>query len=485
MRFKIIFNTVGILLKYVSLMFIFPVISALCFLEYNSILPFVTGGIGCFLIASLFCKNDAKEKDFDTVTRMEGFASVILCWLMFGLVCTIPLLFYDLSFINALFEAFSGVSTTGATVILDYSLYPKTFFIYRALMQWFGGMGIIVLFIAVLPKFAVAGRQMFFAESPNPTEEKITPRIRYTASWLWSIYILLTAIQIIALKFLGMSYYDAICDSLSTISAGGFSNRPSSLIGLDDKIVYTVGFFAFLAGVNFLLTYKVIIKGKIFELFKSEEFKTYFNIVLLSTVLIAAILYFGYEYDLKDSFKNAFYETVVTITSTGSCSADYSTWPLRAKICMFCLMFIGGSAISASGSIKLTRWIYVVKFIKRELKKMAHPSAIIPVKLEQRIVQADIGQQIIIFVMFFVGIFAVSSILVAFIEQDVTTAITGSIATLSNTGPAFDNIIGPLGNYSTMSIPTKLIFIFNMFIGRLEIIPFLALFNKELWEKRN
>ncbi len=484
MRFKIILNATGMILKYISLAFLLPVIFGLFYKEYTSIHPFIITCILTYALGFLFCLNDANEKDIDTMNRTEAFAMVLSTWGMFALICAIPYLFFNLSPINALFEAVSGVSTTGATILSDFSLYPKTFFIYRSLTQWFGGMGIIVLFIAVLPKFAVAGRNMFFAETPNPTEEKITPRIRHTASWLWSIYILLTVIQIVSLKLLGLNLYDSICTSLSTISAGGFSNHQESLINFNSKLIWTVGFFAFLAGVNFLLTYKVLIKGQIKEILKNEEFKTYFFIVLFFILVISSILYFQGNMPLVDSIRNAFFETSVTITSTGSSSCDYSTWPLRAQILLFVLMFVGGSAISAGGSIKISRWIYIFKFIKRELNKIVHPNAINPVKLEGKIVAPEIGHQIIIFVMFFIAIFAISTILVSFIEQNSMIALTGSIATLSNTGPAFGNIIGPVGNYDSMSLLTKLIFTFNMFIGRLEIIPFLALFHKDLWQIR-
>lgn len=481
MRFKVILNTTGIILKFASILFLVPIVFALFYKEYSSILPFMTAGILTFIFGYLFGLNDASEKDIDNITRMEAFGMVLTVWGMFGLVCTIPYLFFNLSLIDSMFEAFSGVSTTGATILTDFSVYPKTFFLYRALTQWFGGMGIIVLFVAVLPKFSVAGRKMFFAESPNPTEEKITPRVRHTASWLWSIYVLLTIIQICFLRYFGLDFYDSICMSLTTVSAGGFSNTSTSLIGFDPKLVSVVGFFAFLSGVNFLLTYKVIIKGKISEIFKSEEFRAYFLIVLFFTLLIASILIFQVKMPAVDALRNAFFETAATITSTGACSYDYSQWPLRIKVLLFALMFIGGSAISASGSIKLSRWIYVVKFIKRELKKIIHPNAIIPIKLEKRIVAPDVGYQIIVFIMFFLAIYAISSILIAFIEQNVVIALTGSIATLSNTGPAFDSVIGPLGSYESLKVPTKLICIFNMYAGRLEIIPMLAIFHKDLW----
>ena len=482
MRFKIILNTTGIALKYMSVSFIFPIIFALFYKEFTSIHPFLITGVIAFLIGTLFCLNDASEKDIDSMNRTEAFATVLLSWGGYGIICAIPFLFFNLSPVNALFESVSGISTTGATILSDFSLYSKTFFMYRSLMQWFGGMGIIVLFIAVLPKFAVAGRQMFFAEASNPTEEKITPRIRHTASWLWSIYILLTVIQIVCYSALGLNFYDSLCLSFSTISAGGFSNYSEGLIGQSSALIWVGGLFAFLAGMNFILTYKVLIKGKINELFKNEEFKTYFGIVVFITCAIALILYFENNVPLNLAFRDAFYETASTITSTGSTSSDYITWPLRAQILLFILMFIGGSAISASGGIKVARWVYLFKFIKNELNKIVHPNMISPVKLDGRTVPPETGHQIIIFFMFFIAIFAISTVLVALIEQNTILAITGSIATLSNTGPGFEASIGPIGSYDNLHFLTKLIFTFNMFVGRLEIIPFLAILNKDLWQ---
>lgn len=484
MKLKVVLNTTGITLKYISLLFIFPVIFAFLYKEALHSIPFIVSGILSYLLGCIFSLNDASEKDIDNMSRLEAFATVVFAWFVTDIICTIPFLFFGLSPINALFEAVSGVSTTGATILTDFTIYPKVFFFFRSLSQWFGGMGIIVLFIAVLPKFAVAGRQMFFAESPNPTEEKITPRIRHTASWLWSIYILLTIIQILLLKTSGCDLYSSICIALSTVSAGGFSHLPTGLIGFNDKLIWIIGFFSFLAGVNFLLTYKVLIKGKITEIFKSEEFRFYFLTVLITTLIITGVLAFEAEIPIKDAIRNAFFEVSATITSTGFSSTDYISWPIRAQITLFVLMFIGASAISASGSIKIARWIYITKFIKRELNKIAHPALISPVKLEKKTVAPDVGYQIIIFIMFYFAIFAISSFITAFIENDTSIAFTGSIATLSNTGPAFDALIGPLGSYEKLHTSTKLIFIFNMFIGRLEIIPFLALFHKDLWQFR-
>lgn len=482
MKLKVILNSTGLTLKHISIIFIFPVIFALFYKEYSSIPAFIISGIITFIFGVLFCLNDASEKDIDNITRTEALLIVLSVWGMFALVCAMPFMFFNLSFVDSLFESVSGISTTGASILADYSLYPKTFFIYRSLLHWFGGMGIIVLFIAILPKFAVAGRQMFFAEAANPREEKITPRIRHTASRLWTIYIILTVIQILILKFMGLDLYNALCTVFATISAGGFTNTAEGHLYYAPKFVWVIGFFAFLAGSNFLLLYRVLINGKIGELFKNEEFKVYTAIIAIISLSIAAILVFEQNANILDALRNAFYETASTMTSTGSACADYTKWPLSAQVLIFILMFIGASALSTGGGIKVARWIYIIKFLKRELKKIAHPNLILPVKLDNRVIPQDIGRQIVIFIMFFMAFYAISAIIVAFIEQDAAIAITGSITMLSNTGPGMGAVIGPMGGYSEMHTLTKLIFTLNMFAGRLEIIPFLAILNKDLWQ---
>ncbi len=200
MKLNIVINTVGIILRYIAIVMLFPVIFAICYREYSSIFPFFAASMISLFLGYLFSLNEASEKDIDTINKAEALAIAFFAWSFFALVASIPYFFYKLGIVNSLFEAVSGISTTGATILRDFSIYPKTFFFYRSMTQWFGGMGIIVLFIAVLPKFAVAGRQMFFAESPNPVEEKVTPRIRHTASWLWGIYLGLTVLQIIILR---------------------------------------------------------------------------------------------------------------------------------------------------------------------------------------------------------------------------------------------------------------------------------------------
>ena len=229
MRYNLISNMMGLISKYIGVMFIIPAIAALCLNEVNHIIPFIISGVIALILGFVLSINKVPQKEIDNIKKSESLTTVFFAWVLFALLCSIPYLFYNFTFTNALFEAMSGVTTTGATIIDDFTIYPKTLFFFRSLTQWFGGMGIVVLFIAVLPKISVAGRQMFFAEAPTPTQDKATPRIRYTASWLWGIYLALTLIETGILKYYGVNWYQAIITSLSTIATGGFSALPNSI----------------------------------------------------------------------------------------------------------------------------------------------------------------------------------------------------------------------------------------------------------------
>lgn len=481
MRINVVINTVGIILRYIALVMFLPVVFALCYSEYGSIMPFGVSFLISLGLGFLFSLNKASEKDIDTINKAEALATAFFAWVFFALVCSVPYLFYDLGIVNSLFEGVSGVSTTGATILKDFTLYPKTFFFYRSMTQWFGGMGIIVLFIAVLPKFSVAGRQMFFAENPNPSEEKITPRVRHTASWLWGMYLGLTILQVIILKFAGLDFYNSICTAFSTVGAGGFSPNSDSIIGYNSNFVtIVVMIFAFLAGTNFILMYKFFVKGKFSAPIKSEEFVTYLIITLILGFLIGLSLYFNMGYSFDDSMLAGLFQTISVMTSTGFASKDFAEWDFTSKLLLLLPMFIGASAISACGGLKITRWIFVFKYIKRELNKIVHPKGVYPIRLEGAVVNPETVQQILVFVIFYFAIFGITAFLVAFIEKNASIAIVGSIASLGNIGPGF-GAIGPLNHFDDLNVATKFIFMFNMLAGRLELIPFLAILHKDLW----
>lgn len=477
-----VLNAVSLILRYISVLLLVPCICAVILGEYWSTVPFLGASIISFCFGFLFRNKNQNEDEINNLSRTDAIATVLLTWLLMFFLGTIPFLYFGLSPIDALFESVSGVTATGATILSDFSHYPQTMFFWRSFSQWIGGLGILVLFTAVLPQFSIAGRQMFFAEVTGSKENKLTPRIRQTAAALWGVYLLLTVLEIIVLTVLKMPVFDAVCTSLSTISAGGFSPQQNSLIAYGSpKIVWAVAIFMFFAGFNFALQYKVFFKRKIKNLFKDEEFRTYFFVILLFTLFIAVTLTSHCVYDFANSIREAFFQVLAITTTTGFASVDYNEWNLRAKLFLFILMFTGASIGSATGGVKLIRLVLIFKYMKRQIAKIHHPNGVYPIKINRVIVNEDVVRQMISFVFFYYGVFVVTAAALIFIEQDGITGVTAAIATLGNIGPAFGNVVGPMGSYCDLHTASKVISIFNMFIGRLELVPFLALLHPDFW----
>lgn len=480
MRIGYVTKALSIMYRHIAYLILIPCIVSLCYKEYNSIYPFVIASLTALILS--FLLRGKKENDLNNIKRIEAFMIAIAVWVGVALIAAIPYLFFGLNPINALFEATSGITATGATILTDFSIYPKAMFFWRSFSQWLGGMGIIVLFIAILPQFAVAGRQMFFAEASNTTEDKITPRIRETAGGLWKIYISLTALEVILLTYNHMPIFDAICNSMSTLAGGGFSPDPNSFTSYDIPVfVWIITAFMFLAGVNFTLQYTFLAKRKWTIFFKDEEFKTYLVTIIAFTLMIAFSLCGQNLMNFGNSIREALFQVISIITTTGFASVDYAQWGLRAKVLLFLLMFTGASVGSASGGLKLIRILLVLKYLKRQIQKIFHPNGVYLIKLNKKIVPDFVVSQMISFTFFYYFIFIVTSIAVIMIEKNAIVGITGTIAMLGNVGPAF-GALGPMGNYDFLSVPTKIIFIFNMLIGRLELIPFLAMLHPEFWK---
>lgn len=485
MRYNIVSNIIGSNLRYISIIMLAPVIFSILYREPVHSFAFICASVISVILGFLFTLPKASEKDIDSIKKPEALCGVFFSWVFFAIICAVPYLFYGINITNSLFESVSGITTTGATILQDFSLYPKTLFFYRAMTQWLGGMGIVVLFIAVLPKFAVAGRQMFSAESPGPVEEKVTPRIRHTASWLWGIYLGLTIVQIIALKLCGMDFYNALCNTLATVSTGGLSPNPESIMGYhNQKAVIVIGIFMFLSGANFILQYRVFIQRKWSAFIKSEEFLTYLGITVFISLSIALFLQARQEGSFLNNLIDGAFQTISLMTTTGFASCDFIKWGADAKIMLFAAMFTSGCAASTAGGIKIIRWIFLFKYLKREVSKIIHPSAVYPIRLENRPVPDDTGSQMIAFCIFYFFIFALSSFVVALLEKNPAIALSGSITTLGNIGPGLSAKIGPMASFDPLCNVTKWIFIFNMLIGRLELIPFLALLHKDMWTSK-
>ena len=475
--------TFSLVIKYFSIVLFFPVIVALWYKEYTSIPPFLIAVVTAVILAFLIKRSVSGAKNIKSVNdikKSEGLAVVTFSWVFAGLFASIPYMLLNVTPINALFEAFSGITATGATAFTTFD-YPHALLFWRSFTQWLGGMGIIVLFIAVLPQLAIAGRQLFFAEAPGPTEEKFTPRIKSTAAALWKIYAGLTLLCFIILVSFGMGNFEALCTSFSALSGGGFSPNPNSLIGQSHNILWAITFFMFFAGTSFNLQHKAWTKFNPLILFKNEEFRTYFSVVVVIALLLSFSLFANMHYTFSDSLVHSFFNVSSLVSSTGFCSADFAKWDYTSKILLFAIMLFGSCAASAGGGLKVTRWLLIFKIMKLEMMKILHPKAVYNIKIGNYIVPKEILYQTLMFVSFYFAFIVLSAFLIAMLEKDTIIAVVGSVAAVGNIGPGLGQVIGPMGSFADLTIWTKIILITDMLAGRLELIPFLVLFQKDLW----
>ncbi len=483
MRLSYLAYTFSLSIMYFSVLLLVPILIALYYHETSAIFPFFFAATAAFLIAVTLKKivpGASQIKNINDIKKSEGICTVTFCWLLAGLLAAIPYMFFGFSFIDALFESTSGITTTGSTIFVDYN-FPKALFFWRGFTQWIGGMGIIVLFVAILPQFAIAGRQLFFAEAPGPTEDKFTPRVRNTASALWKVYLGMTILEIVLLRINGMSGFNAMCHSFSSVSGGGLSPNSYSLVGSTNIILWIMAVFTFFGGASYNLQYKAWTKLNPLVLFKSEEFRVYFWITVGIGLLLALSLEIHEGYGVFNSLTHSFFNVCSVISSSGFCSVDFAKWDYISKVLLFIAMATGSCASSAGGGIKIMRWLLIFKIMKTELTKVLHPKAVFNIKVENCTVPREILYQTLMFVSFYFAILICSTLVTAMIEKSTVIGLTGTVSSLGNIGPGLGNVIGPLGSYQSLNIWTKIIFIIDMFVGRLELIPFLVLFQKDLW----
>ena len=483
MRLSYLAYTFSLSIMYFSVLLLVPILIALYYHETSAIFPFFFAATAAFLIAVTLKKivpGASQIKNINDIKKSEGICTVTFCWLLAGLLAAIPYMFFGFSFIDALFESTSGITTTGSTIFVDYN-FPKALFFWRGFTQWIGGMGIIVLFVAILPQFAIAGRQLFFAEAPGPTEDKFTPRVRNTASALWKVYLGMTILEIVLLRINGMSGFNAMCHSFSSVSGGGLSPNSYSLVGSTNIILWIMAVFTFFGGASYNLQYKAWTKLNPLVLFKSEEFRVYFWVTVGIGLLLALSLEIHEGYGVFNSLTHSFFNVCSVISSSGFCSVDFAKWDYISKVLLFIAMATGSCASSAGGGIKIMRWLLIFKIMKTELTKVLHPKAVFNIKVENCTVPREILYQTLMFVSFYFAILICSTLVTAMIEKSTVIGLTGTVSSLGNIGPGLGNVIGPLGSYQSLNIWTKIIFIIDMFVGRLELIPFLVLFQKDLW----
>ncbi|MHC4492159.1 MAG: TrkH family potassium uptake protein [Planctomycetota bacterium] len=477
MRPRNVLGILGLILRPFALVLLVPAAVDLYYGRPDAAAVFVATAAAAFGLGLLLRRMRAETQD---LVRIEAMAVVASSWLLAALFGSVPYMQQGLAPIDALFESMSGFTTTGSTIFQreDFIRLSRGLIFWRAMTQWLGGMGIIVLFVAVLPALAVAGRRMFFAEAPGPEEEALTPRIRHTAAALWRLYIALTGIEAMLLVSVGdMSLYDAICHSFTTLAAGGFSPNGRSLAGYSAAAQWIVVPFMFLAGASFALQYRALKSPKV--LVRDTEFRTYVGIVVFAGLSIAVLIAGTPGHDFEASLRHGLFQATSILTTTGYASEDFNLWQPGALMVLGCLMFIGGCAGSAGGGPKVVRVVIIAKFLAREVLVALHPRAVRMVRLGGRPVQRETLRQIVGFLVAYVTIFALVAVLVGVIENDLSVGMTGSIVTLGNIGPGF-GAIGPMESFGPLSPFSKLLFIFSMWVGRLEVMTVLVLLHPDV-----
>jgi len=496
MNFRLTMRVLGGLMIFLGAMLLTPVPFSLWYRREDT---FHDGALWSFLASSLvtLLAGSAAYRWVHArgdMTYREGFGIVTFGWIGYALFGSLPYLLVDVpgvaTPVDAFFEGMSGFSTTGSTVLTGLDSLPKSLLFWRSMTQWLGGMGIIVLSLAILPFLGVGGMQLFEAEVPGPTKDRLSPRIQDTAKVLWLVYALITAAEVVLLRMGGMDLFDSLCHALTTMATGGFSTRDASLAPFNSYLQVVVTLFMFLAGVNFSLHYQALWR-RTWRYWPSEEFRFYLLITASSTVLIALLLIAEPALPGNPLLKlrHAAFQVISLLTTTGYVTADYEKWPAMAQYILVGLMFVGGSAGSTAGSLKVVRLLLVLKHAFLQLSRLIHPREVRILHLDQQPVTADVIQSILGFFALFVTVFCLASVTMAGIlppnadgSPDLLTAATSVVSALGNVGPGLGTV-GPTETYAAMPAAGKLVLALCMLVGRLELFTVLVLFFPSFWRK--
>lgn len=482
MRFQITLKVLGTLLMIFSITMLPPAFVSWLFDDGVAIifintffLTFVTG----LMLWLLFLRDKAEMRIKD------GFVITVLFYVALGTVGAIPLVQetgINLSWPNALFESFSGLTTTGATVIVHLDDLPRSILYYRQQLQWLGGMGIIVLAVAILPMLGIGGMQLYRAETPGPIKDtKLTPRIKQTAGYLWSIYVGLTVMCAFSYWVAGMSVFDAICHSFSTVAIGGFSTHDASIGYFNSPLVESVAiFFMIVSGLNFGLHFFAWKEKTLLHYFKDDEVTWYLSMLAIATVVVLIVLVNEQVYEAPTAFRLAIFEVVSIFTTTGFATTDFSVWPSMLPFLIFFGAFTGACAGSTGGGMKVMRVMLIVRQGVREIHRLIHPNAIFPVKINRRPVSSDVVEAVWGFFSFYVIIFLFLHLMMIVTGMDFVTAFSAVGASINNLGPGLGDVAY---HYNNITDTAKLILCFAMMLGRLEIFTLLVLFTPMFWRK--
>ncbi len=480
MKIRHILLIVGIITLFLSLAMVFPLFVSLLFGDGDTrafLYAFmITSAVGVFL--TLACRGSTAIE----ISHREGFVVVALSWMGAAFFSALPFIFSGSfpSFVDAVFEAVSGITTTGASVLTDVDHLPHGLLFWRSMIHWLGGMGIVVLSLAILPLLGIGGMQLYKAEASTVSADKFAPRIKEMARILFAVYLIISFTQVVFLSLAGMDLFDAFIHTFGTVATGGFSSRNTSVGYFQSALIEGIIIvFMFLGATNFSLHYRFFHEGyKVY--LKNEEFRFYLLVMTVATILVTSNLIVSAYYGVGESLRYAIFQVVSIMTTTGYSTTDFEKWPFFSQMVLLVVMFFGGSTGSTTGSIKCIRLLILIKLAYREIYRLVHPHAVTPIKLGGKVLSPDIINGVMGYTFLFMGIFALSTVSLTLVGIDLITAISSSIATLGNIGPGL-GITGPASNYSTIPDPGKWILILNMLLGRLEIYTILILLLPAFW----
>ncbi len=429
------------------------------------------------LILNLLTQNQRHKEP----TRRDSIIIVCLGWIIMGLVGTIPYLITRSipNFTNAFFESISGFTTTGSSILADIEVLPKSILLWRAETHWIGGMGIIVLVVAIMPFLNINGIYLYSSETSTAAEEKVSVRIKNTARSLWLVYIGLTVAEIILLLFGKVSLFDSVCNSFATIATGGFSTKNASIAAFSPYVQYVVMIFMMLAGINFAL-HVFALKGNMKRAFKNEELRAYLSIIGIAGLIITFILYLTHNVPFERAFRESFFQVISIITATGFATSDYLQWPIQGILIIALLMLIGASAGSTGGGVKVIRHVIAFKKIKQSFREITSPNAIHVIRYNNNVLDITYVNRIITYILLYYSILAVGTVVMILLGNDGATSF-GSVATcMAGIGPGFGTV-GPVSNFLHLHDASKYLLTFFMVIGRLEIYSFIIIFTRTFW----
>jgi trk system potassium uptake protein TrkH len=482
MRWRYILRVVGILIFFSGLAMWLPLIFSLHYGDTSiwPLLKSMTVTMACGVALFLGFRG-AKS---DTISQRDGMAIVAAGWTAVGLFGALPFYLgnYDMTFTDAFFESVSGFTTTGSSILTDVECMSNGLLLWRSFIQWLGGMGIIVLSIAILPFLGVGGMQLYKAEVPSPIPDKLKPRIRDTATVLWKVYVLFTLAQILLLMFGGMSFYDSLNHAFTTMPTGGFSTKNTSVAHFDSVYLdMVIVFFMIVAGINFSLHYQLL-KGRPLPIWRDSECRFFMGTVLLLTLVVAFNIHGVVYRELGSALRYSAFQVVSILTTTGYATADYEKWPPMSQLILLLCMFLGASAGSTGGAMKCLRVMLCFKYCYKELFLLIHPRAVSHVKIGGKTVPEDVMRSVLGFLALYMGIYALAAVVLAGMGVDLLTSIGAVAATLGNVGPGF-GMVGPVENYAMIPVAGKWLLSWCMLLGRLEVYTLIILLVPEFWQK--